>query len=158
MAANSGKVLRNKFLFLFVSVFALAVWTASIPFFYCVGQAAVGGAHDPSPTFVTVSGSSEARGGGNAFLDAAVGRLYIDSFTGSSDSYDYQKAVWRHQSEADRRTAREVEMASLRVWRDTLKTYETEYIRSVTEGGSCAVGRSVDVRDWLKAIERILPS
>ncbi|MDR1020569.1 MAG: hypothetical protein LBL73_07415 [Synergistaceae bacterium] len=152
------KVFGMRFSFLFMTAFMLAVLTLSIPFCYRASQASVGDFRGASAVFVPASGVSKARTGEGAFWGVTADRLHIDIYTDSSNTHDYQKAVWRYQSEIDRRTAREAESASLRVRRNMLKTYEREYIRSVSEGGSCAAGRSVQVRNWLKAIERILPS
>jgi hypothetical protein len=155
---GKAKIFGVKLPFLFVTVFILAVLTVSIPFFSCASRASMGNARTFMAVFAPAAGSGETPMGGDAFWGAASDRLHIDFYAGASDTHDYQKAVSRHRSEADRRAAREAEGASLRVWHNMLKTYEREYIRSVYEGGSCATGRSVCVRNCLKAIERTLPS
>ncbi|MDR1515878.1 MAG: hypothetical protein LBS45_09295 [Synergistaceae bacterium] len=151
MARKVGNLCRDRFLLVSVILFAVSTLSIScLSFTYCARPDFISG----SPASPVVFGAGEAQGSGGTFLGAA-GPFNIDLFAGVSPSYDYEKTASRHQSEIDRRTVREVESASFHVLRHTLKAYETEYLRSDV---SRRAGSSSDVRDWRKAIERILPS
>ncbi|MDR0649549.1 MAG: hypothetical protein LBF92_09475 [Synergistaceae bacterium] len=154
---GSVKVSRSK-LFLFVAVFALAVLALRVPLFYGVSSVFSGDALSLSEASAAPRGANEAQRGMDVFWDGTTYRLHVDIYADSYDAHDYQKAAWRHQPETGRRTARDAAGMSPRSLRSMVKAYESEYIRSAAASGFCAVGSSADMKNWLKAIERLLPS
>ena len=157
MTAMRGKVKVSgvKLPFLFVAVFALTVLTLRVPFFYSAPRAF--SMYSLAPSEVSAA-ASETQRSGAVFWGEMTDRLdaYICPY--SYDAHDYQKATWRHQPETGRRTARDAAGMSPRSLRSMVKAYESEYIRSAAASGFCAVGSSADMKNWLKAIERLLPS
>jgi hypothetical protein len=156
LVRNAGKVSGDRFFL--TSVFMLAVLTMSVSCLsFCARQDFGSDFRASAPAFISLSGSIDAQRGCDAFLGAAD-PFYIDIYADASSSCDYEKVVSRHQSEIDRKIARDVESASLHVLRHMLKAYETEYLRSAAPCAARWTGSSAGVRGCRKAIECILPS
>jgi hypothetical protein len=157
MAHKAGAVLKGRFFFALVAFFALSALSFSVPFASGMAGNAPGGALVPELV------SSEAGGlrhSGSVFSCVTACGLYVD-LHGASPSFaldDCQKAIWSHRSEEPRKTAREARSVSFHVFQNLLKAYETEYVRSITEGGKNMAGLYAGVREWREALTHVCPS
>jgi hypothetical protein len=156
MADKAGAVFTKRFFFSLAAVFVLAVLTLYVPFAGVVRFVFPDSAYGSSE--FALSGARDSQENGKDLFCAAIDRLHVDLHAGFSSLDDCQKAIWGHQSGSDRKTIREVESASFRVLHNLLKTYETEYIRSVTEGRKGIIGLSANVMEWHEALAHVLPS
>jgi hypothetical protein len=160
MTHKAGAVFKGRFFFVLTAVFALTVLTLSLPFAASARYALLDSASGSGEFALSDADGSQGGVNANALFSEAIDRLHVDLYGSPSLSAldDSQKAILGHQSEADRKTIREVESASFSVLHNLLKTYETEYIRSVTEGGKGITALSANVMEWRAALVHVLPS
>jgi hypothetical protein len=72
----------------------------------------------------------------------------IDSCAGSSEISDVLMIAWSNKSEIQKRMTKEAAVVSFAVMHHTLRTYKTEYLRSITEGGKSVINQPANFKDW----------
>ncbi|MDR0615357.1 MAG: hypothetical protein LBG29_00980 [Synergistaceae bacterium] len=156
MARKAEAVLKKRFFFVSVTFFVLCALSFSMPFAGGVSShVSSGGA-----LLTEFASPGGLRHGGNVFSGVAAGGFHVDLYDAppSFALDDCQKAIWGHRSEEFRKAEREARGASFHVLQNLLKAYETEYVRSITEGGKNMAGLYAGVREWREALTHVCPS